>query len=191
MIIPAVFYIAWDMIFTAKNVWRFNPGFYIEKLKIVNLPLEEILFFFVVPYCCLFIYECIKQYFPSAQKKVRKGNTLLRWLAYFLLLTGAIFYQAAYTCVTFLFLAAFIAFVLYKRTYFQTFNSRLFLISYLVILAPFLIINGLLTAIPVVIYNNAHNLGLRIYTIPVEDIFYGMLLIMMNVVIYEWLKNRK
>ena len=61
----------------------------------------------------------------------------------------------------------------------------------MVILIPFLIVNGFLTAIPVVLYNDAENLNLRIYTIPFEDIFYGMLLVLMNIVIYEKLKNRK
>jgi hypothetical protein len=38
------------------------------------------------------------------------------------------------------------------------------LVSYLIILVPFLIVNGFLTAIPVVIYNDAENLGILIFT---------------------------
>ena len=69
-----------------------------------------------------------------------------------------------------------------------------FYFAYGVILIPFFIVNGILTgsfiSSEVVWYNDAHNLGLRIGTIPVEDIFYGMLLILMNIAIFEWLQER-
>jgi lycopene cyclase domain-containing protein len=76
------------------------------------------------------------------------------------------------------------------RKYFRHFHLTAFLIAYLIILVPFLVVNGFLTAIPVVLYNDAENLGLRIYTIPFEDVFYGMLLVMMNVAGFEWLRRR-
>lgn len=65
-----------------------------------------------------------------------------------------------------------------------------FYLSYLVCLIPFLIMNGILTACPVVIYNNAENLGIRIGTIPVEDTMYCLQMLMMNVTMYELLKKK-
>ena len=56
---------------------------------------------------------------------------------------------------------------------------------------PFLIVNGLLTAIPIITYNKLHILNIRIYTIPIEDMFYGMLNILLVISIYEYLKQRK
>ena len=187
MLLPALFYIVWDMSFTKSGVWSFNEN-YITGIKIVNLPIEEVLFFFVVPYCCVFIYECIKSYFPKIQNN-HFSKWLLNLIAIILLIIAVFHHERAYTFFTCLFFGVFVFFLhTNKRIYF---NRAAFLVSYLIILIPFLLINGLLTSIPVVLYNNAENLSMRIFTIPVEDVFYGMLLIMMNVAGYEKYKNLK
>ena len=188
MIIPALLYIVWDIYFTSKGVWHFNEQ-YITGIQIVNLPLEEVLFFFVVPYCCLFIYECIRSYFPLLKDK-RSADSFLKILAILLLVTGILFHDRYYTSWTFIFNAAFIAGIYVFRNYFKSFDAVSFLVSYAVCLVPFLIVNGFLTAIPVVLYNDAENLGLRIYSIPFEDTFYGMLLVLMDIVFYEKVKSR-
>lgn len=187
MIIPALIYIAWDIYFTSIGVWHFNERF-ITGLKVYNLPLEEVLFFFIVPYCCVFIYACVRSYFPNLVKN-RNADLVLQIGAMGLLITGLVYKGKDYTHWTFILNGFFIA-MLYKfRKFFKDFDSVSFLVSYAICLIPFLIVNGFLTAIPVVIYNDAENLGIRIYSIPVEDIFYGMLLVLMNIVLYEKLKK--
>jgi lycopene cyclase domain-containing protein len=188
MIIPALIYILWDIYFTDNGVWGFNEA-YITGNKIVNLPVEEVLFFFIVPYCCLFIYECIRSYFPK-WKNDKRADVILKILAVCLAITGMIFFDRHYTFWTFMLTAFFIAVIYTFRGYFKLFDASSFLISWCITLVPFLVVNGFLTAIPVVLYNDEENLGIRIYTIPFEDIFYGMLLVMMNIVVYEKLKNR-
>jgi len=188
MILPAIFYIGWDMWFTNLGIWSFNEK-YITGILIYNLPVEEILFFFIVPYCCIFIYECIRTYFPDL-KCTKEADYILGAISLILIIVGIFFREKLYTATTFVFTAFFIGLILSLRNYFKTFHTTAFLISYGIILIPFLVINGFLTALPVVLYNDAENLGLRIYTIPAEDVFYGMLLVLMNVTIYEKLKMR-
>jgi lycopene cyclase domain-containing protein len=189
MIPPAFFYIIWDIFFTRRNVWSFNEN-YITGIKLINLPIEEVLFFFVVPYCCVFIYECIRCYFSLLSNK-NSANVFLQIIAIILLVTGLIFYSRYYTSWSFILCALFIAKLYVFKKFFKDFNADFFLVAYAIILIPFLLVNGFLTAIPVVLYNDAENLGIRIYTIPLEDIFYGMLLIMMNITLYEKLRNRE
>ena len=187
ILIPGVLYIVWDIWFTSKGVWGFNEN-YIIGIKLFNLPLEEAAFFFIVPYCCVFIYECIRCYFPRI-KNNRPGNIILISLAILLFITGLCFHEKSYTSWTFILSALVIGAIYHWRTYFAGFKSTLFLVSWLIILVPFLVVNGFLTSIPVVVYTNAENLGIRIFTIPVEDIFYGMLLMLMNIAIYERLTS--
>lgn len=188
MLIPAILYIAWDIYFTQNGVWSFNPE-YVTGIKLYNLPLEEVLFFFVVPYCCVFIYACIRAYFPNLINK-KYADQILMLLAIGLLIAGVIHADKYYTSWTFIFNGVFILIIYSVRQYFRSFDALSFLISYAVCLIPFLLVNGFLTAIPVVIYNDAENLGIRIYTIPFEDAFYGMLLVLMNIAIYEKVKSK-
>lgn len=188
MIIPALLYILWDVYFTKQAVWSFNEA-YITGIKLYNLPLEEVLFFFIVPYCCTFIYACIRAYFPGLVNK-RWGDMFLIVAGVLLFATGILYAGRYYTSWTFIFTGGFIMLLYSTRKNFKSFDAVSFIVSYAVCLIPFLIVNGFLTAIPVVLYNNAENLGIRIYTIPFEDAFYGMLLVLMNIVLYEKLKER-
>jgi lycopene cyclase domain-containing protein len=188
MLLPALLYISWDSYFTGIGVWSFNPD-YVTGINIAGLPIEEVLFFFIVPYCCVFIYECVRVYFTRINND-DAGDKILKVLAVVLFIAGALYFKKLYTSYTFIFFAIFVSLFIGFRKYFQGFNTAIFLVSYAVILVPFLLVNGFLTAIPVVIYNDTENLGIRIYTIPFEDVFYGMLLVFMNIVIYEKLRGK-
>jgi lycopene cyclase domain-containing protein len=70
-----------------------------------------------------------------------------------------------------------------------------FIFAYLIHLIPLMICNGILTGglteEPVVIYNNAENLGIRIWTVPIEDLIYSMILLLMNISFFEWLRSKQ
>ncbi|MCX7744455.1 MAG: lycopene cyclase domain-containing protein [Flavobacteriales bacterium] len=184
----AVIFIAWDEFFTRMGIWYFNPD-YLLGYYIGSLPIEEWLFFLAIPYACIFIYDCLKAYFPDFLQSVARRITYLAIPLFFIL--GFIYIQHWYTAVTFLLLAIILLFhILIYKTRFLGY----FYLMWLIHLVPFFIINGYLTSLPVVIYNNAENMGIRIGTIPFEDAFYSMLKLIIIVSLYEGLqlyKNKK
>ncbi|MDP5172793.1 MAG: lycopene cyclase domain-containing protein [Bacteroidia bacterium] len=181
----ALLFIVWDVYFTEMGVWGFNPDF-LTGPSLLGLPLEECLFFFVVPYACVFVYEVIGSYFP-AKENSQWSKSLAIALAIVLFMIGVWKWDHWYTGLTFLGTAALLLFNVFilKPAYLGKFWR-----GYFVSLIPFLIINGVLTALPVVWYNNDENLGIRITTIPIEDSIYLVWLLLMCVNIFEGLKTR-
>lgn len=183
MPLTAFLFLIWDYIFTEKGVWGFNPD-YLLGVWVGNLPLEEIMFFFVVPFACVFIYECVLKYgiYPQNPKI---GRNFLLLVALLLLVAAFANSTRTYTFFNFLFCSLFIFFVLRFSKSIPPLQLNAFLIAYLISLGPFLLVNGVLTAMPIVWYNPQENLGIRLGTIPIEDTFYGLLLMLMNVWMYE------
>ncbi len=186
--IAAGLFIAWDIIFTYLGIWGFNEQ-HLFGIEIANLPLEEVLFFFCIPYACVFTWYCLNLYFKKRfSDEARSWSTLV--LVLFLLSAGIIFYSNIYTAVTFFSLAAILA----ATAWIFKFRRLVrFYIVYAILLLPFLVVNGILTGLwlsePVVWYNEMEIIGFRILTIPFEDIFYGMELILINVLLYEYFKD--
>jgi len=154
----------------------------------MGLPIEEWLFFVCIPYASVFTYAClnllIKKDFLEPYAKP------FSWVLIVVLSIIAFAnIERVYTSVTFFSAALFllIHLLILKSDYL----GRFFFTYLIIFLFPFLIVNGILTGSfltePVVWYNNEENLSLRIFTIPVEDFVYGLLLFLMNVTIYELL----
>ena len=188
-LLVALVFLVWDAWFTARGIWGFNPV-HLAGWRLFNLPLEEVLFFFCIPYACLFTYHCFDRLrIPVPGLRTARMVTVV--LSLCLLLAGLAFLDRAYTATTFLLMAASLAWWQFGAG--VPWLSRFYTV-YAVLLLPFFAVNGVLTGSwlsePVVWYDNTENLGLRIGTIPLEDVFYGMLLIGWVVAIMEWLENR-
>jgi lycopene cyclase domain-containing protein len=187
--ITGAFFIIWDALFTAMGVWGFNDS-HLVGLRLLGLPVEEWLFFLTVPYACMFIYG-VMNYFVKKNVLGKVARPFSTGLMLFLTMMGLLNLDKWYTSVTFLLTAAWLAFIVWRN---PPWLGRFYL-GYVVSLIPFLMVNGLLTGSfldePVVWYDDAENLGLRIGTIPVEDSVYMLLLMMMNTTLYEWLAGRR
>jgi len=60
--IVAIPFIAWDVWFTASGVWWFDTDYTINSI-IAGLPLEEWMFFYCIPFSCVFTYYCLDKFF--------------------------------------------------------------------------------------------------------------------------------
>jgi len=181
-------FLIWDVIFTVNGFWGFNSDYHLPFL-IFGLPIEEILFFFCIPYACLFLQESLKYYLPNLKLSKNLTNRISYGLLISALLVFIFNYNKWYTAINFLF---FIILIMYA---FKKHRNALqyFYVNFLIVLIPFLIINGILTGTgvqgEVVWYNNIENLGVRIFTIPVEDIFYAFNLLLSIQLVFNVLKN--
>jgi lycopene cyclase domain-containing protein len=190
MVVTSVVFISWDMYFTRSAIWGFN-NIYLTEIKVGNLPVEEVLFFLCIPYACVFTYACLNLLINKTVSKRTQLATSSILIAASVLIAVA-FHRLSYTSYTFVLLAT----LLFTAQFILKVDwlSR-FYVTYLFLLLPFLIVNGLLTGTglhsPVVWYNPAHIMGPRILTIPVEDVFYGMNLILSNIMIYTALSARR
>lgn len=185
ILVVSTFYIVWDVIFTANNIWSFNPV-YLIGLTIFNLPLEEVLFFVTVPYSCVFIYEVVKFYLNDKTIEAAIPISLISTALIFI--TGLIFISNTYTSIVLIVTSAF-----FVITYFinqSLLRSSVYWISMLLTLIPFLIVNYILTSLPVVMYNPNEITELYAVTIPAEDFFYSFSLISFYILVYEIFMKR-
>lgn len=195
-------FVAWDVLFTQKGIWGFNPE-YLVGIDVLGLPIEEWGFFVAVPYACTFTYATLKHYFPRLGGW-RNGAASV-WLAAWVVTAWlvATFWGAWYTvtAATGLWLAL---------TWWRPSRAWMphFWLAYAVLLVPFVVSNGVLTGIAfweyplvhaapeqvldqIVWYNNEHNTGVRICSMPADDLVYGGLLMLLHIAGLEWLEGRR
>lgn len=185
-LIIAIPFLLQDAIFTTQGFWGFNPE-YLTGIYIGNLPLEEILFFFVVPFSCYFIYACIKYYLRHLSLKWL--NRLVQiGIALYVILIYAPIPKGWYT-ITIL-PTSIIVLYIWIRSAEKTHAGLAFLISML----PFFLMNGALTGLftdePVVWYNESEKQPGRIFTIPYEDVLYAFTLIISVFLLADKLQGR-
>lgn len=185
-IIISIPFLVWDHFFTQHGIWGFNTN-YISGIKIGVLPIEEILFFLVIPFSCTFIYECCKYYMKRWNGKRFDTFLKLALLVYigFLLFNNPL---GLYTLLNSIVGIAVIS------IWFLNKRMRYIGITFLLSLIPFLLMNGILTGalteLPIVWYNNSENTSLRIFTIPAEDVIYAMSLIVSVIILYQKLLSK-
>lgn len=185
ILIIAPIYIIWDAVATDRGDWWFNEE-YTSGITVLGLPLAEVLFFLVVPYACIFIYEVLLYYLGDQELPFNRWAYVM--VAVVLLVLAVVFIDQYYTATVLVFTAAFlyIAAVLYPAVL----KARAYWQYAVVSLVPFFIVNYFLTSIPIVLYNDEAIWGARISTIPVEDMIYNFSMLSLYLMVYVFFKRR-
>lgn len=202
--VSAAPFILWDFLFTRLGVWEFNPK-YLAGPRLLGLPVEELLFFWAIPFACLFIYRNLENAAaakslsavgpatsrrPSAFSHIHRlsdASLRLIWggLSVACLSLAVLHSDKLYTQSVGLLGGVTAGLLGFFR---PGFSGRL-LLALLLQYLPFLIVNGLLTALPVVTYRAEDILGFRIGSIPLEDSIYSFVMLVLPVSIYEGLQT--
>lgn len=173
-------FIPWDIWFTSLGIWGFNPK-YLTGLYFFNLPIEECLFFICIPFCCIFTYHVV--WTLSKNKSIKPMKRACWIISFALLLAGVLLNDLMYTAYTFIGLSIAMLIAPYYV------NMKAFFKTYLILLFPFLVVNGLLTGSfiedQIVWYDDNNNISLRILTIPVEDFFYSFFMLLVVMIGYQ------
>jgi len=182
-------FIPWDVIFTAQGFWGFNET-YFSGPRLMGLPLEEWLFFICIPFACIFTHYSLLYFFPNLKLEQKNVTIITHVFSSILLLLSVLFYDKWYTVINFMYAVILLIIVLYTNP--KVLQS--YYLTFLVMLIPFFIVNGILTGSfienPVVWYNDSENLGLRLFTIPIEDSVYAFTMILTCLSLTDYFSNK-
>lgn len=186
VLIGALPFVAWDVAVVERH-WWFEPT-RVLGVSPLGLPIEEWLFFLVVPLACLFTWEVLV---AGARAQLRPlgaiGKVGLAALALACVLAWVL--GREYTALA---LAALVlALVLDEALGTGLAGSRRAHVHALVVLGLTSIFNGWLTARPIVHYDESFTLGVRVGTIPVEDFAFGLALVIVTTALYQRARDRR
>ncbi|GAO42345.1 putative lycopene cyclase [Flavihumibacter petaseus NBRC 106054] len=187
--VVAVPFLLWDAWFTQKGVWWFDLR-YTLGITLAGLPLEEWLFFWCIPFACVFTYYCINRFFDLS--RADSANNILVFASTIVLTVLALLHcRQVYTL-----LATGSALITLLYLHFiarQEWIARASLV-YLLLMPGFLAVNGVLTGTgipsPIVNYRPGTFLGIRIGTIPIEDVVYGYSLFLLNIYCFKYFQRK-
>ncbi len=181
------FFIIWDIYFTKIGVWGFDKKHH-SSIMLSNLPLEEVLFFFVIPFVCVFTY------FVLSEKKVLNlyiNTTFLKLICILLIVLAVLFFKNAYTISVLILTILILLYIIYYRPDWIGYFFSMYLIIHIF---PFLLVNGVLTGyitdLPPVWYDSNNIIGVRLGTIPLEDFLYSFILLFLNTSLFEYLRKK-
>ncbi len=178
-------WVVWDVLVAGAH-WDFDAR-YVMGPRVLGLPLEEWGFFVAVPFACLYTWERVVRGPPARDPRLAAAV----WAGASLLLLGPLIGLLGAPPYTALALgstgAPFVADLLLGGRVFH--NARAWVWLALVLGLTF-VFDNLLTGLPVVVYDPTAQLDVRLLTMPIEDLGFGMGHLGVVLVLYEAWRSR-
>jgi lycopene cyclase domain-containing protein len=61
VVLPLAVFVVWDVVAIERETWLYNPRYVTGWELPFGLPIEELLFFVVIPLCALLSYEAVRR----------------------------------------------------------------------------------------------------------------------------------
>ena len=182
--IVATLFICWDIGFTKMGVWWFNLD-YTLGWTLAGLPIEEWLFFYCIPFACIFTYYCLDKFFDFTWT-IGFNNIIVFVSVITCSVVALLHHDKIYTLLTSIIT---VITLIYLHFYaHKTWISQAS-ITYVVLMIGFFPVNGILTGTglesPIVNYHPDEIIGFRMLTIPVEDAVYGYSMFLLNLYFFK------
>lgn len=161
----AIPYVIWDMLAVHYGLWYFN-GRYVIGIFIYGIPVEEIVFFLVVPFATLLIYDGLR----ILDVRIKHYRIPGISLSVVLLAVALLYRTQLYTFSASLAASAALFFGSMKKD--SGFEKLSFWIYIMISYIPFFFFDGIMTSLPVFTYGKGMIWGVRITTIPIEEFIY-------------------
>lgn len=170
---------------TRSSLWSFNE-LYILSYRVLLLPSEEILFFLTVPFAMMYVWGVVRKHVKHKPMRTSFSLFLMAAISTVSITTLIIFANNTYTMMSTM--LAFVTVCIIAATK-LVFDNR-FWIFQIALLGIFVMANIILTSMPIIIYNNAEIIGVKLSTIPIEDFFFNFAFINLFLICFNWLDNR-
>lgn len=172
----------WDKWFKDYEIWSFNPNLIIGNM-IGSLPVEQLLFNLNIVFFSILVYKYLKTF----HRRFEKISVYFHF-GFILFCFGMAVFNAEriYTFVVFSALAIFltIQYFVYKLK-----HMGFFYLTWIIIIIPYFIAQYFITQLQIIKYNFDQCMGRKFSNFPGEDLFFLMLICIINISIYEFFKT--
>ncbi len=187
VIFSGAIFVMWNMRFNELGIWNYNPE-YITGIYMLNVPVEEWLAFIIIPISAAYIFDWLS----IKLEKFKQHNILLAVSLLLFIAMGGLAYffrRNMFSFFTFFLAAIYLGYTVFRNRFKKHYPA--FYGAFIITLIPFLVVSILAGLLPVISYNTDHIMGIVIFAVPLERIFYLFLMLLITITIYQYLSERR